>query len=296
MKTHTPLAVCLCLLSACNTVHTPLPDAKTITQPARQTLQARKKKLQPKRPRTELADALGGLVQSDQWAVYKDLEQEEFTGHVFYDNGTYTFKADYALSDRKAHTVTARGNVQLKQHLPQNPVYEGTADWGRYNYKTGQGILKSTTKNPVHLVMTEEAQTVTAHAKRIDFNTDTQIFTLQGNVQVTRVTPKGTQTMQADKIILKQQEDYVHLSGHAQLSDGAQTLRADNVIYNGAKNQARAYGARPLLTGATEQGTFAIIADNVSSDAQGNEVTLDGRVQGWLVAPQLNNHEINTKF
>lgn len=296
MKTYTLLCLSVLFIAACHTVHTPLPDAKTLTRPAQQTLQNQKKKLQAQRPQTELADVLGGLVQSDQWTVYKDLEQEEFTGHVFYENGQYTFKSDYALSDRKAHTVTASGNVQLKQHLPQNPVYEATANWGRYNYKTGEGTLKSSSKNPVFVQMTDENQTVTARAKRIDFNTQTQIFTLQGNVLVTRVTPQGTQTMQADKIILKQQEDYVYLTGHAQLSDGQQTLQADTVLYDGAHNQARAFGARPLLTGATEQGTFAIIADTVASDAQGNHVTLDGRVQGWLVSPALNNNELNTKF
>ena len=290
------LLVLVSWLAGCHTVHTPLPDTRTLTQPAQQTLQEKKKNLQTKQPRPELADTLGGLVQSDTWTIYKDQQQEEFTGHVFYDNGIYTFKAAYALSDHRAHTVTASGQIYLKQAQPQNPVYEATGDWGRYNYQTGQGVLKSTTKNPVQLVMTDNEQTVTAQAKRIDFNTATQVFTLQGRVFVKRVTPQGTQTMKADKATFKQQEDYLYLSGHALLSDGQQTLQADNVIYNGAKNEARAFGARPLLTGATKQGTFAIIADNVSSDAQGNQVTLDGQVQGWLVSPELNNNKINTKF
>lgn len=296
MKNLLLFGLLLGLLAGCHTVHADLPETRTLTKPAQQTLQAKKKQLQSKHPHADLADTLGGLVQSDEWTIYKDQEQEEFKGHVFYDNGIYTFKAQYALSDRRAHTVTASGQVYLKQAQPQNPVYEVYADWGRYNYQTGKGLLKSTTKNPVRLIMTDSEQTITAQAKKADFNTTSQLFTLQDNVFAKRITPQGTQTMQADKAILKQQEDYLYLSGHAMLSDGQQTLQADTIIYNGAKNEAHAFGARPLLTGSNEQGTFAIIADNVSSDAQGNQVTLDGRVQGWLVAPELNNNKLNTKF
>ncbi len=296
MKKYASCLILLTWVAGCHTVHTNLPDAHSITQPARQTLQTKKQKLQAKHAPVKLDDTLGGIVQSDEWIIYKDKEQEEFKGHVFYDNDQYIFKAQYALSDRKQHTITASGNVYLKEQLPQHPVYEVHTDWGRYNYQTGQGYLKSTSSRPVRLQLTEPTQTVTAHAKRIEFNTQTQTATLQGNVFTTRVTPQGTQTMHADKAIIKQLENYVYLSGHATLSDGLRTLQADTIIYNGAQNEARAFGARPLVTGSAEQGTFAIIADNVSSDAQGKVVTLDGRVQGWLVSPQVNENKLNEKF
>ena len=156
--------------------------------------------------------------------------------------------------------------------------------------------MKSTTKNPVRLILTDNTQTVTANAKQISFDTNTQVFVLTGQVDAKRITAQGTQTMQANKATVKQLEDYLLLEGNAVLADDVRTLKADTVLYDGAHDQAHAYGARPLVTGSTEQGTFAIIADNVSSDAQGNVITLDGRVQGWVVSPEINNHKINNKF
>ena len=175
-------------------------------------------------------------------------------------------------------------------------IYEAYADSARYNYKTGKGVLQSTTQNPVRLILTDATQQVTASAKHISFDTTNQIFILTGKVKAVRTTAEGTQTMQADKATLKQLEDYLYLEGNAVLADEAHTLQADTVIYDGAHNQAHAYGARPLATGSTEQGTFAIIADNISSDAEGTFVTLDGKVQGWLVSPELNDNKINHKF
>ncbi len=284
------------VVTGCRGVQVQTPT-ETVTRPAKQTLAQKKSALsQRKQAAAQLPEVLGGIVQSDEWVIYKDKEQEEFTGHVFYDNGAYTFKSNYALSDRKNHTFTASGNVYAKQKDAQNTIYEAYADYARYNYQTGKGILKSTTKNPVRLILTDSTQQVTAQAKQISFDTNQQIFILTGNVDAKRTTVEGTQIMKADKATLKQLEDYLLLEGNAVLADDLRTLQADTVIYDGAHNQAHAYGARPLATGSTEQGTFAIIADNISSDAEGNVVTLDGKVQGWIVSPELNNNKINTKF
>lgn len=286
----------LTALSGCRGIEVQTPT-ETVTRPVKQTVEQKKAALsQKKKQSTQLPEVLGGIVQSDEWIIYKDQEQEEFKGNVFYDNGAYTFKAQYALSDRKKNTFTASGNVYAKQEDTQGTVYEAYADYAFYNYKTGQGILKSTTKNPVRLILTDKAQTVTAWANQVKFNTTTQVFVLTGHVKAKRVTAEGTQTMQADKATLKQLENFLHLEGNAVLADDLRTLQADTVIYDGNHNEAHAYGARPLATGSTEQGTFAIIADTISSDAEGTLVTLDGKVQGWLVSPELNNNKINEKF
>lgn len=288
--------ICTAILSGCHTVHTDLPDTKAISRPAKKALQTKKENLKIKQKAPAWPESLGGLVKSDEWTIYKDAQQEEMKGHVSYDNGVYAFNAGYLLSDRKNQTITAQQQVYIKQHEPQSPTYEAYADWARYYYQTGKGQLKSTSKNPLRLVITDVAQTVTATAKQADFNTQTQVFILKGQVVATRVTPEGTQTMHADKVTFKQKEDYVHLEGNAFLSDELRTLQADTIIYNGAQNEAHAFGARPLVTGSAQQGTFAIIADEVSSDAEGTRVTLNGQVQGWLVAPEINNNKLNSKF
>ncbi len=296
MKKTIFLLCALVGVAGCYTVRTPLPDAKEVTQTAQKTWQEKKTALRNKHTAPAFPESLGGILQSDQWTIYREQEQEEFTGHVSYDNGTYIFKANYALSDRKNRTVTARGNVYLKYRQIDGSAYQAYADRARYHYQSGKGQLKSATQNPVKLILTEPAQTVTALAQQVDFDTTAQVFILTGNVHVTRVTPDGTQNMQARKMTLKQNEDYVYLDGDAVLSDGLRTLQANSVLYNGAKNEARATGSRPLVTGSAEQGTFAVIADEVTSDAQGNVVQLNGRVQGWLVSPELNNHKANTQF
>ena len=253
------------LLNAC---HSTQVNAPALQNEPKQTLAQKKATLQQKKKSAaQLPEVLGGIVQSDEWIIYKEKAQEEFKGHVFYDNDIYVFKADYALSERNQNSVTARGHVYLKQQEPQNPTYEAWGDYARYNYQTGKGILKSTSKNPARLQITDITQTITARAKQISFNTTDQIFVLTGNVELQRTTPEDTQTLQAD-----------------------------TVIYDKVHNSTTAYGARPLATGSTEQGTFAIIADKVTSDAQGTVVTLDGNVQGWVVSPELNNNKINRQF
>ena len=129
---------------------------------------------------------------------------------------------------------------------------------------------------------------ITANAQKVTFDLDSQVYTLEGNVNVNRVTPEGTQTFRAEKALFRQAEDYVRLEGNAILSDGLRFLEAETIVYDGTKNQSYAYGARPLLHGTAEQGTFAIIADKVSSDAEGNRIAMDGKVQGWIVSPQIN--------
>ena len=293
------LGICVILCAAaCRPAQVKTPPTETITRPAKQTLVQKKKALtQKKQSATQFPEVLGGVVQSDEWVIYKDEEKEEFKGHVFYDNGAYTFKSNYALSDRRTNTFTATGNVYAKSHdAEQDTTYQAYADYARYHYKTGKGFLKSTTKNPVRLILTDATQTITARAKQVSFDTNAQVVVLTGNVDAKRTTAQGNQTLQADKVTLKQQENYVYLEGNARLADDQRLLQADQVLYDGANNQARAYGARPLTTGSTEQGTFAIIADSIDSDAEGNLITLQGKVQGWLVSPELNNNKINEKF
>ena len=296
-RSVTFLLICL-LTSACYRAQVKAPPVQNIPQP-KQTLAQKKATLQEKKKSaSQMPEVLGGIVQSDEWIIYKEKEQEEFKGHVYYDNGQYVFKADYALSDRKQHSATARGNVYLKQkeHYAAPTTYEAWGDYAFYNYKTGKGILKSTSKNQARLQLTDASQTITATAKHISFDTHTQLFILTGNVHAQRTTQDGTQTVQADKVTVKQLENYVRMDGNALLNDGQRTLQADTIIYDGEHNHSTAYGARPLATGSTEQGTFAIIADTVTSDAQGTVITLDGRVQGWVVSPELNNNKINQKF
>lgn len=283
-------------LNGCKTVRAegpeiPAPAAKPRLAAAKQNWQNKHKKA------AEIPPVLGGVVQSDSWVIYKDKQQEEFTGNVSYDNGSYAFKADYALSERALSRFSARGRVWLRQTERDGSFYEAYADQALYNYKTQKGWLSANRKKTVKLVLTnEKKQTVTAYAGKVSFDLNKKIFVLQNNVRVERPTPEGLQILTADKATYKQAENYALLEGGAKATDSHRTLEAETIVYDGAKNASYAYGARPLVHGTTEQGTFAVIADKVSADNEGNQITLDGKVQGWMVSPQLNESEINSKF
>ncbi len=177
------------------------------------------------------------------------------------------------------------------------PFYEASADNAQYNYKTQKGYLSADRKKTVKLLFTDaKKQTVTAYANRASFNLEERIFILQDNVRVERPTPEGKEILTAQKATYKQAENYALLEGQAKATDGARTLEADSLVYDGNKNTSYAYGSRPLAYGTTDQGTFAIIADKVSADNDGNKISLDGRVQGWMVSPQLNRADVNSKF
>lgn len=299
MKTASILLAALApavFLNGCKTVRAegpeiPAPAAKPRLAAAKQNWQNKRKQA------AEIPPVLGGVVQSDSWVIYKDKQQEEFTGNVSYDNGSYAFKADYALSERALSRFSARGHVWLRQTERDGSFYEAYADSARYNYKTQKGRLDANRGKTVKLVLTDEKkQTVTAYAGKVSFDLNEKIFVLQNNVRVERPTPEGLEILTADKATYKQAENYALLEGGAKATDSQRTLEAETIVYDGAKNASYAYGARPLVHGTTEQGTFAVIADKVSADNEGNKITLDGKVQGWMVSPQLNESAVNSKF
>lgn len=299
MKTAHLLLAVLCstaLFSGCKTVRAegpqiPAPAAKKQMAAAKQNLQNKRKKA------TEIPPVLGGVVQSDSWIIYKDKQQEEFSGNVSYDNGSYAFKADYALSDRAKNNFSARGNVWLRQTERDGSFHEAYADNAHYNHNSQKGQLSAHKNKTVKLVFTDEKkQTVTAYAQKVSFDLNEKIFILQGNVRVERPSQTGMEILTAQKATYKQAENYALLEGGAQVTDNLRTLEADTIIYDGNKNASYAYGARPLVHGKTEQGTFAVIADKVSADNDGNTIVLDGKVQGWIVSPQLNEADFNSKF
>lgn len=289
MRYYLPLILSIFLLGAC-TKNVQVHDTQMQTTPVKNRIKQVKQSLNDKKTTNkDFPSILGGVVKSDQWVIYKDKQQEEFSGNVFYDNGIYAFKADYALSERALHRITAKGNVYLKQK-EEDHSYEAYADWARFNYKTQQGTLNTTRKgHSLKLIYTDENNIpVTATAQKATFDLNTQLFTLEGDVRVERTSNEGVQSMSANKITIKKLEDFVLLEGNAMLSDGENTLEAQSILYDGAHNTSSAYGDRPLLHGTTPQGTFAIIADRVSSDAEGNQINVEGNLQGWFVSPEVN--------
>lgn len=282
----------LCLLAGCFSLadKQPGPAPAPNTAAAKAVATQKKQTLQEQKPTFNLADSLGGILMSDSWIVYQAEEKEEFTGHVSYDNGVYIFRADYALSERKAQRFTAKGNVYARHNDKNGSWYEIYANKVVYNYQTGKGRADGTTKTLVKLVYkTDKNDLLTSYAKRIDFDTQSQTYELTGNARLIYTDAQGlVSTLTADKIFVRQQDQYALLTGHAYAQRQGYTFQADTLEYDGLAHKAYGYGGRPLAQGTTEDGTFAIIADKVSSQTDSHKIHLEGNVQGWVVSEQIN--------
>ena len=261
-------------------------------------LEQKKQDLQGRKPPFTLPDTLGGVVASDSWIVYQEKQEEEFKGNVSYDNGQYIFKSDYALSQRKKNLITAKGNVFIRHNEKDDVFYELHADRVQFNYQSGRGSAQADKGKLIELKYhTDKDEMVTAYAQRAEFNTQEKTYDLDGQAHILYVNDKGqTLTLKADHITARQQDKYALLKGHAEADNGQYKLQAEAFEYDGAAQQAKAYGDRPLATGTTQQGTFAIIADEVSAQTDTRRVQLKGQVQGWVVSDTINRSKAAKSF
>ena len=266
-----------------------LPAAPSAHQ-TQQLVEQKKQNLQDRKPQFTLPETLGGIVSSDSWIVYQTKQEEEFKGHVSYDNGQYIFKSDYALSQRKKNLITAKGNVFIRHNESPDIWYELHADRVQYNYQTGQGSAHADKNKRIELKYhTDKNELITAYARQAHFNTKEKTYDLDGQAHILYTNEKGQNiSLKADRIIARQQDRYALLEGHAEADNGQYRLQSDKMEYDGLAGQAKAYGDRPLATGATEMGTFAIIADEVSAQTDSRHMELKGQVQGWIVSDTIN--------
>lgn len=261
---------------------------------AKQKVQATKDKLQT----PQIPSALGGIISSDSWVVYQSKQQEEFKGNVNYENDSYAFRSDYALSERKKNLFTARGNVYLKQKEKNGAFYEATGHQATYNYQTGAGTLTERRKKRIRLFYkSPKSEEITATADKADFNTRTEIYNLYGKVVIVRKFPEeGTTTLKANKVSVRKADNYAILEGDAEVITPQYRLDAKTIEYDGHNNQSYAYGDRPLTTGTMEDGTFAIIADRIEGENESRKIVLKGNVHGWIVSDRINESDFNDKF
>lgn len=275
------------------------PTALSPTSP--RTIQDKKPSFAPASGLTasSLPDMLGGILASDNWTVYQDKQEEEFTGHVHYDNAQYIFRSDYALLQRKKNLFTARGNVYVRHNQDNQVWYELHAHQAIYNYQTGRGhALAAKKSGQIKLVYhTEQGDLIVAHASRADIDTKAKTYQLTGHAVIVHTTAQGViSTLKADRIFYRQQDQYALLQGHAYASQGAYQFQAATIEYNATEQRAYAYGDRPLAQGSTQDNTFAIIADKATAQTDSRKIHLEGKVQGWVVSEQINQSKANHKF
>ena len=274
------------------TLSLPAPDISKAHNIAGQKLQNFQEK---KENAAQLPAVLGGVISSERWVIYKDKEQEEFEGDVSYDNGTYLFRAQYALSDRKKNLFTAKKQVYARKNETDKSYYELYADKATYQYSTADGTATANKGKRIKLIYHDaKGALVTALAQKADFNVKQKVYHLTGNVLVTHQDPLGkVSTLKADKISADQANNRAFLQGNAVVENADYRLQSQTIEYDGTQQMAYAYGNRPLASGKTPDGTFAIIADKVSAQTDTRKIKLSGQVQGWVVSEQINNSKAN---
>lgn len=270
----------------------PAPDISKAQNLAGQKLQNFQEK---KDAAAQLPAVLGGVISSERWVIYKDKEQEEFEGNVSYDNGTYLFRAQYALSERKKNLFTAKKQVYARKNETDGSYYELYADKAVYNYSTADGSATANKGKKIKLIYHDTKGTlVTALAQKADFNIKQKVYHLSGDVLVTHQDPLGKiSTLKADKISADQTNNRAFLQGNAVVENADYRLQSQTIEYDGTLQMAYAYGNRPLASGKTPDGTFAIIADKVSAETDSRKIKLSGQVQGWVISDQINNSKAN---
>ena len=301
MKCSHPLFMLsmLCLLiSGCFSLSDKqVPEVKPLSG-AINAQEKNQQKAEKKKPTFTMPETLGGVISSDRWIVHQDTHEEEFEGNVHYDNDAYVFNAGYVLSQRDKNTISAQKNVYIRKNEPDGSWYELYADNVSYNYQTGKGHALASGNKRAKLIYTNaQGEVTTALAKRMDFNTEEETFELTGKALITQKDMQGqTNTLQANRISARHKDQYALLQGQAQASNNDYSLRAHLLEYDGISHQARATGQRPLAQGDTDNGTFAIIADEVSADTITRNLHLQGRVQGWVVSDTLKQSGSNKTF
>ncbi len=255
-------------------------------------------KAEQKKPTFTMPDTLGGVVSSDSWIVHQDTHEEEFQGNVKYDSDVYVFRAGYVLSQRDKNKISAQNSMYVRKNEPDGSWYELYADNVSYNYQTGKGRAQAAGNKRVKVIYTNaQKEVITAWAKRIDFDTETEIYELTGRAEIQQKDLQGqVNTLRANRILARQKDQYALLQGKAQASNNDYTLHAHMMEYDGVSRQARAAGDRPLAQGNTDNGTFAIIADEVQADTTTHNLHLQGQVQGWVVSDAISSSAANKNF
>lgn len=191
---------------------------------------------------------LGGMIKSDKWIIRKDAMEEEFKGHVRYENEKYKLLADKALSKRKEKKYELTGNVLLSR-------------------KDGNTTL-----------------TLTAGRVSYDQNKDKglAIAAKKKQVKVVYVTPENTYTLFANKVEFSKQANFCKATGTVKLTDKENSLKAQTATFDRLSGIFEALPERPQVSGKNEDGTYALEADKIIVDTKNGTIRTVGTSQGWL--------------
>ncbi|MDR0735047.1 MAG: LptA/OstA family protein [Elusimicrobiota bacterium] len=210
-----------------------------------------------------MAALLGGMVQSDSWIIRRDKAEEEFIGNVRYDNDLYKIRADRGLSQRALRVYTLQGNV-----------YAAREDKTSKEYIKADKIFYDQARDSGYALPKKNAQLELGH----DVKNGGPAYRLYG-----------------DRLDFRAKFTSYKLSGWAELGDEDNTLYSREMAFDLNTGIFQASGGRPLLTGFTDDGDYAIAADKITADTRARRYSAQGRVQGW-VAPAKDMKNLTGGF
>ncbi len=204
---------------------------------------------QPKPPRLA-----GSVVSSDKWIIRREKGEEEFQGNVFYRQGGYRFKSDWALYLKKTGQWKASGNVYGSTVWDNGARTECYGDLGEYFQDTGQGAIFS------------DKDSVRGRVEVIHYEPDRAPLHSY-SVRATLNKPESLLTFLDDVLI----------------RDDTTQAQSDNAVYDNLTSIFTLSGGYPVAYGAKEDYTFAIQGDLIKIYRKPVEkMTVSGRVQGWV--------------
>jgi len=209
----------------------------------------------------DLAMLLGGMVKSDKWIIRKDVLEEEFIGNVHYENEMYKLSADRVLSKRQVKIYEIEGNVILSRKEGETSLTL-TAARVSYNQKKDTGFAQGSKGKQVKIV-----------------------YRIPGN----------TYTLLANKIEFSKQANFFKAAGKVKISDKENTLQAQSATFNRASGIFEALPQRPLFTGGSKDGDYALTADKIVVNTKEQKIKALGQAQGWLASKEEILTEENLK-
>ena len=196
----------------------------------------------------DVAMLLGGMIKSDKWIIRKDAMEEEFKGHVRYENEKYKLQADKALSKRKEKKYELTGNVLLSRK-DGDTTLTLTAARVYYDQKKDIGNASAAKKKQVKVVYT---------------------------------TPDNTYTLLADKVEFSKQASFCKASGAVKITDKDNSLKAQSATFDRISGIFEALPQRPQISGKNDDGTYALEADKIIVDTKNETIKTVGNSQGWV--------------
>jgi len=192
------------------------------------------------------------VVQSDEWVVRRDEQQEEFRGHVRLDHAPHHLEADWALFQRPPGLWKVRGRVHLRRDLPEGETWQAWGDEGEYRLGSKKGELWGT----------------------------------QGPLRITRSFSDSTGTHlwtgSARKAEWDGQAQVLHLIGDVGLDAADVKVRSARARYDAASRSASFEGHRPVAQFEQEGFGCACQSDRLQVQDSPRKLVASGRVRGWF--------------